>query len=324
MTEQSRWDEIDIPDSDYNVKRVAGTMAVPCYWGRDVSGACLFIVELEGDNTAEFRKSIVRVNGIGVDLRTGNGQQRLVLTLEKQVDRDLFSGLCRTLASTLEQVGDSTTSLSVALAHLRRWKTFMSGRNQVLSDEEIRGLFAEILFLLELAEHYPATSSVDAWMGPERSHQDFIFGNTAVEIKSLSGTERSTVRISSEDQLESLNDSVFLRIYRLSDHPDPPSSRSLNQVILEAQRSLDDAKAVESFDRKLAAHYYAPLPEYDKPSFVVSETLTFRVSDDFPRLIRSQIPEGTCRVSYDVKMESISRYKCDEKDVLGGGNGTDT
>ena len=120
MTEQSRWDEIDIPDSDYNVKRVAGTMAVPCYWGRDVSGACLFIVELEGDNTAEFRKSIVRVNGIGVDLRTGNGQQRLVLTLEKQVDRDLFSGLCRTLASTLEQVGDSTTSLSVALAHLRR------------------------------------------------------------------------------------------------------------------------------------------------------------------------------------------------------------
>lgn len=45
--------------------------------------------------------------------------------------------------------------------------------------------------------------AVEAWLGPEKSHQDFIFGNTAVEIKSLSGTERSTVRISSEDQLKS-------------------------------------------------------------------------------------------------------------------------
>ncbi|WP_254229107.1 PD-(D/E)XK motif protein [Agrobacterium salinitolerans] len=43
-----------------------------------------------------------------------------------------------------------------------------------------------------------------------------MHGNTAVEIKSLSGTERSTVRISSEDQLESLNDNLFLRIYRLT------------------------------------------------------------------------------------------------------------
>ena len=324
MTEQSRWDEIDVPDADYNVKRVAGTMSVPCYWGRDVAGACLFVVELEGDHAAEFRKTTVRVNGIEVDLRTGNGQQRLVLTLEKQVDRDLFAGLCRTLASALEQVGDSSTALAVALAHIKRWKTFMAGRNQYLSNEEIQGLFAEIVFLLELADHYPASFAVDAWMGPERSHQDFIFGNTAVEIKSLSGTERSTVRISSEDQLESLNDSLFLRIYRLSDHPDSPPARSLNQVVLEVQRKLDDAKAVEAFDRKLAAHFYAPLPEYDEPSFVVSDTQTYRVEESFPRLIRSRIPEGTCKVSYDIRLENITLYKCNGNEVIGGDYGTDS
>lgn len=154
-------------------------------------------------------------------------------------------------------------------------------------------------------------------MGPEKSHQDFIFGNTAVEVKSLSGAERNTVRISSEDQLESLNDRLYLRICRLSDLSDSSAARSLNQLILEVQKALDDAQAVEAFDRKLAAHSYAPLPEYDEPRFVVSEVRTYRVEDDFPCLIRSQMSEGVARVDYDIRLESIAPYSCGGDDVFG-------
>ncbi|MBN0154644.1 PD-(D/E)XK motif protein, partial [Pseudomonas aeruginosa] len=115
------------------------------------------------------------------------------------------------LASSLEHATDSASSLAISLAHIRRWKTFLSGRSQHLSIEEVRGLFAEIVFLTELIDRQMSSSdAVEAWLGPERSHQDFIFGNTAVEVKSLSGAERSSVRISSEDQLESLNDALFL------------------------------------------------------------------------------------------------------------------
>src|SRR3546814_19068659 len=104
-------------------------------------------------------------------------------------------------------------SSDLTLAHSRRWKTFLSGRSQHLSIEEVRGLFAEIVFLTELIDRQMSSSdAVEAWLGPERSHQDFIFGNTAVEVKSLSGAERSSVRISSEDQLESLNRSEERRV----------------------------------------------------------------------------------------------------------------
>ena len=58
--------------------------------------------------------------------------------------------------------------------------------------------------------HLDEKAAMEAWCGPDGAHQDFIFGNTAVEVKSLSGRERSTVRISSEDQLESLCDDLFL------------------------------------------------------------------------------------------------------------------
>ncbi|MGV6874575.1 PD-(D/E)XK motif protein [Pseudochelatococcus sp. B33] len=320
MSESSPWDEIAVPGADFNVRQPPGETTVPCFWGRDTTGSCLFIAELHGDHTDQFRKNVVTVHGIDVDLRGGEpGQQRFVLTLEKQVDRDLFEGLCRTLASALERATDSASSLAVALAHIRRWKTFLSGRSQHLSTEEVRGLFAELTFLLEMIDRQPSSAvAVEAWLGPEKSHQDFIFGNTAVEIKSLSGTERSTVRISSEDQLESLNDALFLRIYRLSSLPDAAGSQSLNEIVAAVQGRLGEAEAVEAFDRKLVAHGYAPLPDYDAPLFVVSDVHSYRVGDGFPRLMRSQLPTGIDRVAYDIRLETIAPYECDNTRVFGG------
>lgn len=318
MPDSSPWDDIAVPGSDFNVRQVVGKTAVPCFWGRDADGACLFIVELQGDHAAQYRKNAVTVNGIDVDLRAGDqGQQRLVMALERQVDRDLFEGLCRTLASSLEHATDSASSLAVSLAHIRRWKTFLSGRSQHLSAEEVRGLFAEIAFLLELIDRQiSSNTAVESWLGPERSHQDFIFGNTAVEVKSLSGAERNTVRISSEDQLESLNDALFLRIYRLSDLADAAGARSLNEIVTAVQARLDEADAVEAFDRKLVAYGYAPLPDYDKPRFVLNDVRSYRVSDGFPRLTRSQLPTGIASVAYDIRLETLAPYECDDAAIF--------
>jgi hypothetical protein len=99
MSRANPWDEIGTPDADYTVRRVADSKLVPLFWGKDKDGACLLIVDLEGDHSAQFRRDGTSVHGIGVDLRQGDdpGNQRLVLTLEKHVDRDLFFGLCETL-----------------------------------------------------------------------------------------------------------------------------------------------------------------------------------------------------------------------------------
>lgn len=182
----------------------------------------------------------------------------------------------------------------------------------------MRGLFAEIVFLTELIDRQMSSSAaVEAWLGPERSHQDFIFGNTAVEVKSLSGAERSSVRISSEDQLESLNDVLFLRVYRLSSLADAAGARSLNEIVTAVQARLGEADAVEAFDRKLVAHGYAPLPDYDEPRFVVSDVRSYRVGDGFPRLMRSQLPTGIANVAYDIRLETIAPYECDEAAIFG-------
>ena len=208
MSRPVPWDGIPTPTADFTVVRVAGTAGVPIYWGRDTGAQCLLIIELDGDHTAQFRQDTVTLHGIDIALRNGDtaGQQRLVLTLSRHIDSDLFLGLCETLIGSLNNVADPATALAVTLAHLRRWKAFLAGRNaRLLSPEEVRGLVGELHVLRRLYQiTLPQGAAVDAWCGPDDSHQDFIFGNRAIEVKSLSGRERSTVRISSENQLESL------------------------------------------------------------------------------------------------------------------------
>lgn len=319
MPESTPWDDIAVPDTDFNVRQVGGQRAVPCNWGRNSDGECLFLIDLLGDHTSQYRRSVATAKGIGVDLRSaGPGLQRLVLTLERHVDRDLFAGLCRTLSASLADAPDSASALGIALTHIRRWKHFLSGRGSHLSPEEVRGLFAELQFLSELIGRQGAAVAVAAWLGPERSHQDFIFGNTAVEVKSLSGTERNSVRISSEDQLESLNDRLFLRIYRLSSGSGGPQLLSLNGMVAQVQGLISDPDAADTFERRLVTHGYAPLPEYDEPAFVVSKTTTYHVRKGFPRMTRSGLPDGIMNVGYEIKLEAIADYECDERKALEG------
>lgn len=320
MSKSGPWDNIPTPTADFNVVRVAGTVGMPIYWGRDVAAQCLFIVELAGDFTAQFRRDKVSLHGIGIDLRNGDtvGQQRLVLTLAHHIDGDLFLGLCETLTGSLKDVSDSATALAVTLTHLKRWKAFLAGRNtRLLSPEEVRGLFGELQVLRMLYQDtLPQAAAVDAWCGPDDSHQDFIFGNRAIEVKSLSGRERNTVRISSEDQLESLADELFLLTQRLTDMPDAERALSLNAIVALIESELTGFEEVEQFTGKLAGMGYVPLAEYDSPRFVTSGLQGYRVTDEFPRLIRSELPQGIVKVSYDIMLEAIAPFSCDETDLF--------
>ncbi len=323
MTNPLPWDGIGIPSRDYTVRKVGDAGAIPLYWGRDTAGRCLFIVELAGDHADEFRRGAVAVHGIGVDLREGefHGQQRLILTLDRNVDQDLFLGLCQTLVAALFPVVSAATALSVALAHIKRWKAFLAGRKaRRLTPQEVRGLWAELAYLRAVyRSRLSSVDAVNAWCGVEAVHQDFIFGNTAVEVKSLAGQDRSTVRISSEDQLETIVDDLYLVTHRLTENPDATDSLSLNALVRLVESELGDAEALEEFSGKLAGFGYLPIVEYDAPAFQISERRTYRVGDAFPRLTRSGLPTGIARVSYEIELEAIEDFACDCDQVLKGG-----
>lgn len=321
MSKSQPWDDIKTPKEDLSVRQIKESKTLPLYWGKNAHGHCVFIFELNADGSEIFNKNTVSVHGVKIDLRVLNttGNQGLILVLEKHVDQDLFFSLCETLILALVDVTDPLTGLSVALSQIKRWKAFMAGKKgRILSAEEIRGLFSELMFMQQmLKESGTELEALDAWQGPETSHQDYIFSDTAVEVKSISGRERSTVKISSEDQLESINSSLFLKVFRLIDMPESKQSLSLNELVAHVAGILKDADAIELFDGKLARAGYVELRAYDKPRFVVADEQTYRVEEGFPRLVRSGLPEGLARVSYEIKLESIRDYMCADKEVWG-------
>lgn len=319
MNKKLPWDEIKLPQRDLAVRVIKGAHRLPLYWGKDSFGHCIFVLELEGDHSESYLKNIVSVKGIRTDLRqiSTNGNQGLVITLEKYADQDLFNSLCHTLIQSLEKVTDSAAGLSVALNQIKRWKSFLAGRNsRLLTPEEIRGLYGELLFLQSMLEKgFADNDAAGSWHGPENCHQDFIFSNTSVEVKTLSGKERNTVHISSEDQLEGLCDNLFLKVYRLIEKSDSEEALSLNDLVRKIEDTIKNPAASQDFLKKLAEAGYIELQEYDKPQLRVVEENTYRVSREFPRLIRSEIPEGIIRVGFEIKLEKIEKFKCKFEEV---------
>lgn len=312
MYENNPWDRIHTPSSDFTVLRVANTRGVPIYWGKDHLGHCLLIILLEGDHTCVFRDRQVSLRGIDVDLRntSEHGAQNVVLTLAHHADQDLFLGLCQTLIKVLSDVSAPGTALAITLTHLKRWKAFLSGRNQrVLSAEEIRGLYGELYILRSLYKNNLSHSeAVEAWCGPDRSQQDFIFQDRAIEVKTLSSRARNLVTISSEDQLESIAEELYLVTLKLSEMPEQSQAQSLNDFVGLVESELANAAVKEEFSDKLATAGYVPITEYDNPKFIVHKARSYLVSDEFPRLVRSDLRPGVMNVSYDITLESLEPF----------------
>lgn len=319
MSKDNPWNSITKPSIDYSVRKIRSSSSIPLFWGKDEIGRYLLLIELNGDHLAYYKANTTTVKGMKIDLRQSaeKTKQNLIVTLEQQVDADLFHGLCKTLTSSLQSVFTSDEALAVALVHIKRWRIFFSGqRKNVLSPEEVRGLLAELEFLRFLYRTgLTQRSAIEAWNGPNGSHQDFIYENNAVEIKSLSGQERSSIRISSEDQLETLCENLYL-VTTMLIAQETEGALSLNDAVKRIYDELSGQQADELFTAKLAAAGYVELLEYDSPKFLIGNVQAYSVSGEFPKLTRSSLPEGVVRVGYEIKLENIADFKCKIEELV--------
>ena len=96
------------------------------------------------------------------------------------------------------------------------------------------------------------------------------------------------------------------------------SGTSLNELVASIERGLSEPDAADGFFGKLASYGYVPMNEYDSPKFNVIEERFFLVEGKFPRLVRSGLPQGVARVSYDLEMEALIPFECDSSGVLAG------
>ncbi len=320
MTSSLPWDDITTPNADYNVRLAKNCGHIPSYWGKNSDGKLIFMIALSGDYTSLFIKEKLLLNGIHVDLQQSNSDniQNMILTLERKVDSDLFYVLCNSLLNNLCTIVLPEDALVLALQHLKRWRAFLKKKNpRLLTAQEYRGLFAELLFLKKLfATKLSKAAAIEAWKGPDDIHQDFIYSGKAVEVKSLSSSDPSTVRIASENQLETTEEQLHLVTFLLTEKDDHEQAKSLNDLVVEISASINDVDTCGCFEDKLAAYGYIHLPNYDSPLLTETSVKAYDVTKEFPKVIRSELPLGVIRVFYQLELDKISCFMCKLDSVL--------
>ena len=317
IPEHHPWSDIKKPDDGVYVRKVADVAAHDFYWGRDSQGRYLLILPLEGEHADFVQTHFLKISGISIDLKyvSDVSAQGFLLILERTEDADIFLRLCNVLIDVAGKTEGSREALSVIFSQLKRWKAFLSGGGRkILRPHEIRGLFSELLFLKRLLheEEVSPVAALEAWRGPIRGAQDFVLGDCAVEIKSLSGTARGTVRISSEDQLDSSFPRLYLRVYLLAEDSECSEGSSLNALVRELGAMITEAEALELLWDRLAHAGYVDLTNYDTPCMKPVQCRTYLVDENFPRLIPGALDAGLSGVSYELALEAAEPFRCED------------
>jgi len=228
--------------------------------------------------------------------------------------REIFSIFCSDILEHWLPHTAAPDALKVLAARLARWRKFFQRGPQLgFSREDYIGLYGE-LSLIEsgLAAGLAPAPLVSGWQGPTGTNQAFLFGPTAVEIKTTTGNELDKVRITNVRQLDPTGLQALFLVHYAFDFRQG-TGRTLLQLI-EALRSALAATSPEVLstlnDRLIYAGFLDGTPnQFDSWGFTQRHSDIYTVADGFPRLLESALPPGICEVSYTLNLSVAAQFK---------------
>lgn len=234
--------------------------------------------------------------------------------------KDLFRILCEDLLERIIFCKSSDESARILQRRLQHWKNFFLKRSgDWLSYEECVGLFGEIEFLERcLTCRIPPMLVVNGWQGPLGSNQDFLFGKTAIEVKTVTANDADVFRVSNLRQVDDTG-LDFLGLCHIAYDFREGSGRNLASLITSVRsllRGSPDALTVFD-DRLLAAGYVEPdFSPYAAYGFTERRRSYYRVLDGFPRILESDLSPGIHDVGYSVNLAACAGFGIEESELL--------
>lgn len=283
------------------------------FWCIDPSGK--YGLALYDVTRRQLPSDLAELQGLTASIREkADGTHFLLLILGSGTDWELFHALCEDLVESTLDAMNADDALDVAITRLRRWQRFLSrGRRPGLTDEEARGLLAELLFIRdELTLRAGIGAAVHGWAGPKGHPQDFALGDRTFEIKSRLSSARQVVEITSAEQLESSAPFFFLVVQELTPAQEGTAgSISLAQIVtaLRHQALPAGADVASRFDDLLGDVGYEDGRTYGDIPFLDSGRRYFRIAGDFPRIVRTRVPPEIPRVRYALDVSQCARYE---------------
>ena len=318
------WAGLAKPSSSHSIsaKRVDPEASWSFFWTRDDKNRVGLLLQLE--SVPDLGKLPV-LTGLTVELDTpsgGSAAHALRVTLSSGEDRDLFAVLCDDILKAARASASESEAVTIMTKRLWRWHFLLrQGHAGLLTPEEQKGLLGELQILGKvLIPEVGARLAVEGWVGPLGEAKDFLLPALAIEAKAVRGSDRPFVRISSEDQLESLPAGrLFLWVSTVERcSRDDPAGTTLNDFVegLKERLLAEAPETLGRLDEKLHAAGYRGDDDYSEYSWITVEDRTYEVVSGFPRITASGLPHGVAGVRYQIMISALGAYQTTPEKII--------
>lgn len=229
----------------------------------------------------------------------------------------LFLKLVDYVLERTAEARDSREAAALLVSAVDEFKRFTQRRSGRLGEDEIRGLIAELLLLIEIqaGDATRTWEAFNAWGGPFGALHDFEFAEgNAIEVKS---THRppSEIRISTPAQTQPIPDGLDLVVLPL-EKVAPGADADINFIeLVEEVSALAVARGgdvADLWDSALIALGLDLTDQYyEQWRFARGEWLRFRVVDGFPGISEGDLPSGVVKVTYSLRLEALGAFAAD-------------
>lgn len=250
------------------------------------------------------------IGALHIDVRPRTtGEWALTIRLARPDLSGLFTRLVEDLAtSTLRSPGEPGQTI---IDRLTRWQRMLArGPSALLEDIELRGLVAEVSFLLEEAAPYVGVErAVTAWVGPFDAPKDFVFPDREVEIKATTRQPRALL-ISSLEQLTDGGVPLYLWTRAVEvEHARPDPTRSVSSWVRRARATVATSPTSASqLEDALRAAGWEDRDEYEAWIVRAGPVACYRVQGAFPRIQRPYVPAGVMDARYRLDVSSLAPF----------------
>ncbi len=290
-------------DNESTLQRVDATHPLDLYLGLSDEGyKTLFVFSME-----KFPK-LKSSKGISIVEYKKKDEYILAFKLIDDSIEELFYVFCADMIDSTRYCLKTQGNSGVVNRYLK-WQTlFEKQRLNMLSEDEIKGLIGELLFLKQfaIAKHGEA-NGLNSWVGPFGCDQDFSIDNLWYEIKSVNSGAK-TVEISSLEQLGN-KDKGYLVVVELDKTSNVDANAiDINSLIESMMKSFQDIANRGKFENIIFDFGYIKLDDYCEYCYKLSSMKMYKVEQDFPKLLRGNVPKGVVAAKYEISTSCIKDF----------------
>lgn len=266
----------------------------------------------------DYDKPFQQFEKENLSLKYFKKEKCLCIILNDDFFKDLFDDLILSIYSKIHNINNTEDYSELFTKHFFKWSAFFENKKtDGLKRDQAKGLIGELFYLknLLLNSNLNVDDLLISWRGPYDEGHDFVFEFTDYEIKTIESSKNS-VRISSEFQLES-EKGKELELVVIFVNPDNENGLCLKSLINDIKIIVHDKLGDNSiFINALAQKglTIGDLDQYKIYRYTPIEEISYDINrKNFPKLIRSSIPEEINKLNYNIRLNLIDEFITNKK-----------